>query len=120
MVSRSGFQRGDIVRVNLNPTVGRELQGEMRPALVVSEEAFNQLTGTPLVLPITQGGNLARLAGFTVPLMGSGTETQGVILVHAIRLMDLQGRGAKKVETVPESIMDEVLAKLAGILGLDE
>jgi hypothetical protein len=34
--------------------------------------------------------------------------------------MDLQGRGAKKVEAVPESIMDEVLAKLAGVLGLGE
>lgn len=120
MVSRGNFQQGDIVRVSFNPTVGRELQGEMRPALVISEEAFNRLTGTPLVLPITQGGNLARLAGFTVPLMGSGTETQGVILVHAIRAMDLQGRGAKKVEAVPESIMDEVLAKLAGVLGLEE
>lgn len=120
MVGRGSFQRGDIVQVSLNPTVGRELQGEMRPALVISESSFNQMTGTSLVLPITQGGNLARLAGFTVPLMGSGTETQGVILVHAIRAMDLQGRGAKKVETVPDSIMDEVLAKLAGVLGLND
>lgn len=43
-----------------------------------------------------------------------------VILVYAIRAMDLQGRDAKKVETVPENIVDEVLAKLAGVLGFDE
>lgn len=43
-----------------------------------------------------------------------------MILVHAIHAMDLQGREAKKVEIVPDSIMDEVLAKLAGILGVDE
>lgn len=31
MVKRSGFERGDIVRVSFNPTVGREMQGDMRP-----------------------------------------------------------------------------------------
>lgn len=120
MVRRKGFQRGDIVRVNLNPTVGRELQGDGRPALVLSEQDFNQLTGTPLVVPITQGGNLARVAGFTVSLMGCGTETQGVILTHAIRSLDLQGRGAKVIGRVPDSIMDEVLAKVGAVLGMDE
>jgi len=34
MVKRRGFERGDIVRVSLNPTVGRELQGDLRPALL--------------------------------------------------------------------------------------
>ncbi|UOG94041.1 MAG: hypothetical protein L3K52_15320 [Candidatus Thiothrix sulfatifontis] len=69
-----------------------------------------------LSLPITQGGNLARVAGFAVPLMGSGTETQGVILVSAVRTLDLVGRGAKRIEIAPDSIVDEVLEILAGII----
>ena len=116
MVRRSSFGRGDIVRVGFNPTVGRELQGDMRPALVLSTREFNATVGTALVAPITQGGNLARVGGFAVPLMGSGTETQGVVLVSAVRMMDLEGRGAKKTETAPDSIVAEVLDKLASII----
>ncbi|WGZ93050.1 MAG: type II toxin-antitoxin system ChpB family toxin [Candidatus Thiothrix putei] len=116
MVKRSGFERGDIVRVSFNPTVGREMQGDMRPALVLSTREFNNTVGTALVAPITQGGNLARVAGFAVPLMGSGTETQGVILVSAVRTLDLVGRGARCIEMAPDSIVDEVLEILAGII----
>ena len=116
MVKRGGFERGDIVRVSLNPTVGRELQGEMRPALVLSTREVNNTLGTALVAPITQDGNLARVAGFTVPLMGSGTETQGVVLVSAVRMLDLDSRGARKIETVPDSIVNEVLDILAIII----
>lgn len=83
---------------------------------MLSNREFNNTVGTVLVAPITQGGNLARVAGFAVPLMGSGTETQGVILVSAVRTLDLIGRGAKRIESAPASIVDEVLEILASIL----
>ncbi len=109
------FDRGDIVRVSFNPVIGRELQGEKRPALVLSTRAFNAL-GTALVAPITQGGNLARFMGFAVPMMGAGTQTQGVVLVNAVRTLDLQGRGATKIETAPAMVMEDVLARLRAII----
>lgn len=56
MVRRIKFERGDIVRVSLNPTPGKEQQGDFRPALVLSPAAFNAL-GVALVAPITQGGS---------------------------------------------------------------
>jgi mRNA interferase ChpB len=115
MVRVSCFERGDIVRVCLNPTVGREQQGDMRPALVLSPLSFNML-GVSLVAPITQGGNFARYAGFAINLMGSGTQTQGVILVNAIRTLDLEGRGAKKIEQAPTFIVEEALARLMAII----
>ena len=31
------FDQGDIVRACLNPTAGNELQGDMRPCLVLSQ-----------------------------------------------------------------------------------
>lgn len=115
MVRRIAFDRGDIVRVNLNPSVGREQQGDFRPALVLSPAAFN-LIGVALVAPITQGGDVARYAGFAVPLSGSGTETQGVALVNMIRTMDLSARGAKKIETAPDFVVEDALARLRAIL----
>lgn len=114
MVSTRAFDRGDIVRVSFDPVVGREQQGDMRPALVLSRRAFNTL-GTALVAPITQGGNMARFAGFTVTLMGSGTQTQGVVLANAIRTLDLQARGARKIEEAPSAVVEDVLARLRTI-----
>jgi len=110
-VKRAKFNRADIVRLNLNPTAGREQQGDFRPALIISPAAFN-VSGLALIAPITQGGDFARYAGFAVPLSGSGTETQGVALCNQIRTVDLEARGAKRVESVPEVVMDDVLARI--------
>jgi len=115
MVRKAIFDRGDIVRVCLNPTAGKEIAGDFRPCLVLSPKAFNRL-GITLIAPITQGGNYARVAGFTVTLMGLGTDTQGVVLISGIRMVDLVARKATKIETAPAEIVDEVLAILATLV----
>ena len=108
------MERGDIYLVSLHPASGHEQQ-DTRPVLVVSPAAFNRLTKAPVVLPITSGGNLARWAGFAVPLTGAGTITTGVILCDQPRAQDLGARHSRKLESVPAAIMDEVLARLAPI-----
>ena len=108
------MERGDIYLVSLNPTSGREQQGR-RPVLVVSPTEFNRLTKTPIVLPITSGCNFARTAGFAVSLMGAGTSTSGVVRCDQPRALDPPSRHAQKLESVPEAIMDEVLAKIAAL-----
>ncbi|EAZ7030457.1 type II toxin-antitoxin system PemK/MazF family toxin [Salmonella enterica] len=109
------MERGDIYLVSLDPTSGHEQQGT-RPVLIVSPGAFNRLTKTPVVLPITTGGNFARTAGFTVSLMGAGTKTTGVVRCDQPRALDIGSRHGRKLESVPAVVMDEVLAKLATIL----
>ena len=106
------MERGDIYLVSLDPTAGHEQQGT-RPVLVVSPAAFNRLTKTPVVLPITTGGNFARTAGFAVPLAGAGTKTTGVIRCDQPRALDLGARNGRRLESAPAAIVDEVLAKLA-------
>src|SRR5580692_8966312 len=86
-----------------------------RPVLIVSPEAFNRITKLPVVLPITTGGNFARTAGFAVPLTGAGTKTTGVIRCDQPRVLDLAARGGKKLESIPDAILDEVLARTAPI-----
>jgi mRNA interferase ChpB len=108
------MERGDIYLVNLNPIQGREQAGR-RYVLIVSSREFN-LLGTPLVCPITQGGNFARDKGFAVSLSGVGTNTQGVVLCNQPRVLDLQKRGATFIERVPPVIVDEVIAKLLTLL----
>ena len=106
------MERGDIYLVSLDPAAGHEQQGT-RPVLVVSPAAFNRLTKTPVVLPITTGGSFARTAGFAVPLAGAGTKTTGVVRCDQPRALDLGARNGRKLESVPAAIVDEVLAKLA-------
>uniref|UniRef100_I2Q4F7 Growth inhibitor n=1 Tax=Desulfovibrio sp. U5L TaxID=596152 RepID=I2Q4F7_9BACT len=106
------MERGDIYLVSLDPTSGHERQGT-RPVLVVSPSAFNRLTRTPIVVPITTGGNFARTAGFAVSLAGAGTKTTGVVRCDQPRALDLASRHGRKLESVPPSIIDDVLAKLA-------
>jgi mRNA interferase ChpB len=103
------LKRGEIWMVSLEPTRGREQRGH-RPVLIVSPDAFNAVTRLPVVLPITNGGEFARRIRFAVPL--SGTKTTGVVRCDQPRVLDLQERGGRMVETVLEDIMFDVLARV--------
>jgi mRNA-degrading endonuclease toxin of MazEF toxin-antitoxin module len=50
-----------------------------------------------------------------VPL-GDGGKTTGVIRCDQPRALDLATRGGRKLESVPDEVMDEVLAKVSPIL----
>jgi mRNA interferase ChpB len=103
------MKRGDIYMVSLDPASGREQQGA-RPVLIVSPTAFNEVTKLPVICPITNGGDFARRIGFAVPLLG--TQTTGVVRCDQPRVLDLSERNARRVELLPQNLMDEVLAKL--------
>ena len=103
------MKRGDIYMVSLDPTEGREQRGS-RPVLVVSATAFNMATQLPVVCPITTGGDFARRIGFAVTL--NGIKTTGVVRCDQPRVLDLTTRHARKVDTLPVDLMDEVLARL--------
>ena len=94
--------------VTLDPTQGHEQKGH-RPFLVISPTAFNHATNLPVVLPITSGVEFARRTGFAVPL--SGTWTKGVIRCDQPRVLDLQARKGRKVESLPSEIVEDVLAR---------
>jgi mRNA interferase ChpB len=94
--------------------MGYEQKGT-RPALVLTSKEFKRL-GDVLVAPITQGGDFSRYAGFAVNLTGSGCKTQGVALVNKIRMLDLAARKARKIERVPQVVLDDALGRLTALL----
>jgi mRNA interferase ChpB len=106
------MKRGDIYLVTLDPTEGREQRGR-RPVLVVSPAEFNAATKLPVILPITSAGEFAKRIGFAVPI--SGIKTTGVVRCDQPRVLDLQARNGRKVDTLPPDILDEVLARVAPI-----
>ena len=103
------MNRGDIYLVTLDPTQGREQQG-LRPVLVISPAAFNAATKLPVVLPITTGGDFARRIGFAVAI--SGIRTTGIVRCDQPRVLDLDARHGRKVDTLPAAILEDVMAKV--------
>lgn len=96
--------------VGFDPASGHEQQGAGRPALVLSVQAFNQL-GMTLVAPITQGGNFARYAGFSVPLHCEEGDVHGVV-----RMMDLRARLAKRIGLAADEVVEEALLRLQAVV----
>jgi mRNA interferase ChpB len=103
------LKRGDIYMVSLNPTQGREQQGH-RPVLIISPTEFNVATHLPVVLPITNGGDFARRIGFAVEI--AGIQTTGLVRCDQPRVLDITERGGRKVDTLPDALLDDVLAKV--------
>jgi mRNA-degrading endonuclease toxin of MazEF toxin-antitoxin module len=108
------MKRGEIWLVRVDRRTGHEQKGR-RPVLIVSPEAFNRVTKVPIVVPITIGGNFARTAGFAVVLTAAGTKTSGIVRCDQPRALDLSARAGRKLENIPDAIMNDVLARLAPI-----
>ncbi|EEI0562033.1 type II toxin-antitoxin system PemK/MazF family toxin [Salmonella enterica] len=109
------MDRGEIWLVSLDPIAGHEQSGK-RPVLIVSKASFNKLTRLSVVVPVTSGGNFARTAGFAVSLDGAGTRTTGVIRCDQPRTIDMGARNGKRLERLPDAVVNEVLARLEAIL----
>lgn len=93
------FSKGDIVKVDLNPTKGHE-QGNFRPVLVMNSVPLPG--GLNIVLPIT-----SKQKSYPLEVeLDSRTVTQGVILCFQIRTVDLVTRGAKLIEKAPADVVD--------------
>ena len=97
-------KQGDIVKVNFNPQAGHEQAG-YRPALVISNDFFNEKTSMAIVCPITNTNNRFPLH---IPL-DSRTQTTGVILCEHIKALDLNARPHRVVERLPEDLLRKVI-----------
>lgn len=108
------MERGEIWLVDLDPTEGREQRGK-RPVFIVSPGEFNRLTGVAIVLPITTGGGFARTHGFAVALVEARLRTTGIVRCDQPRAIDMKARNGRRLELAPQSITDEVMARLTAI-----
>ena len=97
-------KQGDIIKVNFNPQKGHEQAG-FRPALIVSNNYFNQKTNLVIACPVTNTNNKFPLH---IPL-DERTRTTGVILCEHVKTLDLNARGYKFVEKIPNDILADVI-----------
>lgn len=105
-------QPGDLIKINFDPQAGHEQAG-WRPALVVSEAAYNSRSHLALICPIT---NQAKGYPFEVRLP-EGSAIQGVVLADHVKSADLQARRARHAGTVSKDVLDSVRAYIALLIG---
>lgn len=106
---------GDIIIVNLNPTLGQE-KGKKRPCLVVSQSPFNIKTKFAWVLPIT-----SRKVKYPtdVSCLTDQDNVHGVIDCGQIRALDLSYRPFQVVDKIKDNSMVAVQEIISTILGID-
>ena len=79
------IERGHIYRVNLDPTVGSEQQGNERPCVVLSLTAYNRKLRTVGVVPLTSSPRA--LPPMIVPVPSAG-KTESMALCNQIRTIN--------------------------------
>ncbi len=99
------MKRGDIWLVNLDPTVGSEIQ-KSRACVVVSPAELNDKLRTVIVAPMTSKGFAAP---FRVPVTHAGTK--GQIVLDQLRTVD-KLRLVKKLGAVTAKTLSAVLVTL--------
>ena len=95
---------GDIIKINFNPQKGHEQAG-YRPAVVISNDFFNQKTNLAILCPITNTDNKFPLH---IPL-DNRTQTTGVVLCEHVKTVDLNARPYTIVEKIPADILLKVM-----------
>lgn len=97
-------KQGTIIKINFNPQAGHEQAG-YRPAVVISNNVFNEKTNLSIVCPITNTNN-------KFPLhvkLDERTKTTGVILCEHIKALDLNCRKYQEIEELPKDLLKKVI-----------
>ncbi|GIK38845.1 MAG: mRNA-degrading endonuclease [Chloroflexota bacterium] len=103
-------ERGDAVWLSFTPQAGHEQAGR-RPAIVLSPKSYNQKVGLAIFCPITN-----QIKGYPFEVMlPKEVGVTGVILSDQVKSLDWRVRKAEFIGSLPEEVINEVLAKL-GIL----
>lgn len=106
-------EQGDIVFLEFDPQAGHEQKGR-RPALVISNNTYNNLTKIAIVCPITNTKK-----GFLLHVeLDERTNTSGVIMCEQVKALDLQARNVIFYEKIPKEIIEEVADIVIGFFEL--
>lgn len=109
------IQRGEIYRVNLEPTVGSEQQGKARPCLVLSVTAFNNKLRTVGMVPLSSSPRPLPPLIVSVPSAGLPTSTA---LCGQLRTIDKHRILGSPIGQISAADLDAVEKAVAQVYGL--
>ena len=97
-------KQGDIVYLDFNPIKGHEQKGR-RPAIVISNDAFNEYTKMAILCPITSN----KKEFPTHYLLEDSKKIKGSVLCEHMRSIDYEVRKLKFVERVSDNDLLSVI-----------
>lgn len=100
--------RGEIWLVNLDPTVGSEIQ-KTRPAVVISPPEMHDHLRTAIIAPMTTG---SRPAPFRIEITFQGKT--GLILLDQVRAVD-KTRLVRRLGAVERTTLETTLSTLHSV-----
>ncbi len=103
-------KKGDLVILTFDPSAGHEQQGR-RPALIISNETFNEHVGLAIACPIT---NTDRNFPFHVKI--DSDKLSGFIMTEQVKSIDYKVRKVKFIEKVSDEVLDKVLGILESVV----
>lgn len=104
-------KRGDICWLDFEPTKGKEI-GKYRPALILSHETHNQVTGLVICMPVSSS---IRGAPTEVPV--NNLSAPCVVATTLIHTMDWRHRQAKFIAVAESGVFNDVLARIIPLIG---
>jgi mRNA interferase MazF len=104
-------KRGDICLLDFEPTKGKEI-GKYRPALILSHETYNQVTGLVICMPVSSS---IRGAPTEVPV--NNLSAPCVVATTLIHTMDWRHRQAKFIAVAEDGVFNDVLARIIPLIG---
>jgi mRNA interferase MazF len=106
--------RGEIRWADLNPTRGREQAG-LRPVLILSQDVFNERSGTVIAVALT---SQPQRAGFplTLELQAKGLPKKSWVKISQIRTLAIERIGKVIGRASPEEVA-QVIEGLNEIIG---
>ena len=106
--------RGEIRWADLNPTTGREQSGE-RPVLILSQDVFNERSGTVIAMALT---SQEQRAGFplTHEIRKSKLRKRSWVKISQIRTLSTERIG-KKIGSLDSEELDRAIEGLNEIIG---
>ena len=111
------IMRGDIVVVDLNPTLGSEQQGRSRPCVVVQNNIGNLHANTTIIVPVTDAaGKQVYPFQSIIPKGDGGLNKPSIALCNQIRLISKE-RIKDKIGSLSDTAVDALNAALLTSLG---
>jgi mRNA interferase MazF len=106
--------RGDIIWADLEPTLGNEQAGQ-RPVLILSEDVFNEHSGTVVAIALT---SQPQRAGFplTLELLDAKLPKRSWAKISQIRTLSVQ-RLKKKIGRASLEELEQIVEGLNELIG---
>ena len=94
--------RGDIRWADLNPVKGREQAG-LRPVLILSQDVFNERSGTVIAVAITSQPQRAAFP-LTLEIKSKGLPKRSWVKISQIKTLSVERIGKRLAQATPEEI----------------